>query len=114
MLEAVLDVSCRRFDGAVGVGHVGVHPKQVSNDEASAHLLASKQPSKTFASPEDIGELAAFLCTKAAAQITGEVHRTVHCAIGLLVWLVTSDPRVPSEPVGDWRFGSEGCTVCCL
>ena len=44
---------------------------QLSNDAASAELLASKQPSKTFATPEDIGELAAFLCSKAANQITG-------------------------------------------
>jgi len=43
----------------------------LSNDAASAELLASKQPSKTFATPEDIGELAAFLCSKAADQITG-------------------------------------------
>ena len=46
---------------------------QMTNDEASAALLpvAAKQPSKTFATPEDIGELAAFLCSKAANQITG-------------------------------------------
>ena len=43
----------------------------MTNDEASAALLAAKQPSKTFATPEDIGELAAFLCSKAANQITG-------------------------------------------
>ena len=46
-------------------------PLQLSNDAASAELLASKQPSKTFATPEDIGELAAFLCSRAANQITG-------------------------------------------
>ena len=35
-------------------------------------LLLEKQPSGKFATPEDIGELAAFLCSSAAAQITGE------------------------------------------
>jgi 3-hydroxybutyrate dehydrogenase len=34
-------------------------------------LLGEKQPSKRFASPEDIGALAVFLCSEAAHNITG-------------------------------------------
>ncbi|GGB51776.1 3-hydroxybutyrate dehydrogenase [Blastomonas aquatica] len=42
-----------------------------SVEEASDKLLCAKQPSGQFVTPEQIGELAAFLCTPAAAQITG-------------------------------------------
>ena len=38
---------------------------------AKAKLLAEKQPSQEFATPEQIGALAAFLCSPAAAQIRG-------------------------------------------
>jgi len=34
-------------------------------------LLAEKQPSRDFATPEQIGALAVFLCSDAAAQIRG-------------------------------------------
>ncbi len=43
----------------------------LTNEQASAKLLSEKQPSKQFASPEDIGALAVFLCSDAARQITG-------------------------------------------
>jgi len=43
----------------------------LSLEEASRALLAEKQPSKQFATPTEIGELAAFLAGKHAAQITG-------------------------------------------
>jgi 3-hydroxybutyrate dehydrogenase len=40
--------------------------------EAAAYdLLAEKQPSKRFVTPEQIGEIAVFLCSDAASQITG-------------------------------------------
>jgi 3-hydroxybutyrate dehydrogenase len=45
--------------------------KQISTDQAAARLLGEKQPSKRFVEAEHIGELAAFLCSPAAAQITG-------------------------------------------
>jgi len=38
---------------------------------ASEKLLIEKQPSKQFATPEQMGELAAFLSSEAAGQITG-------------------------------------------
>ncbi|SIS42178.1 3-hydroxybutyrate dehydrogenase [Insolitispirillum peregrinum] len=43
----------------------------VPNEEGAKDLLGEKQPSKRFASPEDIGALAVFLCSPAAQNITG-------------------------------------------
>jgi 3-hydroxybutyrate dehydrogenase len=43
----------------------------ISVDQAKSELLAEKQPSHEFASPEEIGALALFLCSDAAAQIRG-------------------------------------------
>lgn len=43
----------------------------ISIEAASEKLLIEKQPSKQFATPEQMGELAAFLSSEAAAQITG-------------------------------------------
>ncbi|MCE4554785.1 3-hydroxybutyrate dehydrogenase [Pelomonas cellulosilytica] len=43
----------------------------VSVDEAKARLLAAKQPSLEFATPEQIGGVVAFLCSPAADQIRG-------------------------------------------
>jgi len=40
-------------------------------ERAKMELLAEKQPSHEFATPEQIGALAAFLCSEAAAQIRG-------------------------------------------
>ncbi|HTP84058.1 MAG TPA: 3-hydroxybutyrate dehydrogenase [Alphaproteobacteria bacterium] len=44
---------------------------KISVDQAKAELLSEKQPSKEFATPEQMGELAAFLCSDAASQIRG-------------------------------------------
>ncbi|UCH76177.1 MAG: 3-hydroxybutyrate dehydrogenase [Rhodospirillales bacterium] len=46
--------------------------KKLTADEAMVDLLAEKQPSKQFVTPEQIGGLAAFLCSPAADQITGQ------------------------------------------
>ncbi|MGY4622927.1 3-hydroxybutyrate dehydrogenase [Bradyrhizobium sp. USDA 4486] len=43
----------------------------ISQQEATEELLAEKQPSLQFASPEQLGETVAFLCSAAADQITG-------------------------------------------
>ena len=40
-------------------------------EQATTDLLAGKQPSRQFVTPEQIGALAAFLASDAAAQITG-------------------------------------------
>ena len=44
---------------------------KITGDEAKRRLLAEKQPSGEFATPEQIGSLAAFLSSEAAAQIRG-------------------------------------------
>lgn len=43
----------------------------VSQDEAKRRLLGEKQPSLQFTTPEQLGELAVFLCSEAAANIRG-------------------------------------------
>jgi 3-hydroxybutyrate dehydrogenase len=43
----------------------------VDDAEAKRRLLADKQPSLQFTTPEQLGELAVFLCTPAADNIRG-------------------------------------------
>ena len=45
--------------------------ENISVDQAKRELLAEKQPSHEFARPEQIGSVAVFLCSEAAAQIRG-------------------------------------------
>ena len=45
--------------------------EKISVDTAKADLLSEKQPSHEFATPEQIGAVAVFLCSEAAAQIRG-------------------------------------------
>jgi len=44
---------------------------KIDNSAATIKLLSEKQPSQQFVQPEDIGGLVLFLCSPAAAQITG-------------------------------------------
>jgi 3-hydroxybutyrate dehydrogenase len=43
----------------------------IAADKAKAELLAEKQPSGQFATPEEMGALCVFLCSDAAAQMRG-------------------------------------------
>ncbi len=43
----------------------------VSNDEAKRRLLAEKQPSQQFTTPEELAELVVFLCSPAAQNVRG-------------------------------------------
>ena len=43
-----------------------------SFESAKVELLAEKQPSKEFVTPEQLGGLAVFLCSPAAAQLRGQ------------------------------------------
>jgi 3-hydroxybutyrate dehydrogenase len=45
--------------------------ENISVEQAKRELLAEKQPSHEFATPGQIGSLAVFLCSDAAAQIRG-------------------------------------------
>jgi 3-hydroxybutyrate dehydrogenase len=43
----------------------------ISNEEAKKHLLAEKEPSLQFTTPEELGELAVFFCSEAAKNVRG-------------------------------------------
>jgi 3-hydroxybutyrate dehydrogenase len=43
----------------------------VSNEEAKRRLLAEKQPSQQFTTPEELAELAVFLCSPAGNNVRG-------------------------------------------
>jgi 3-hydroxybutyrate dehydrogenase len=43
----------------------------LSNEAAKAALLAEKQPSGEFVTPEELGAMAVFLCSDAARQMRG-------------------------------------------
>ena len=43
----------------------------ITDAEAKKQLLAEKQPSLQFTTPEELGGLAVFLCSSAAANIRG-------------------------------------------
>jgi 3-hydroxybutyrate dehydrogenase len=43
----------------------------VSNEEAKKRLLAEKEPSLQFTTPEELGELAVFFCSDAAKNVRG-------------------------------------------
>jgi 3-hydroxybutyrate dehydrogenase len=45
--------------------------EKISVDQAKANLLSEKQPSHEFATPEQLGAVAVFLCSEAATQIRG-------------------------------------------
>src|SRR5262245_28853617 len=45
--------------------------EKIPVDQAKSELLAEKQPSHEFATPEQLGALAVFLCSDSAAQIRG-------------------------------------------
>ncbi|MFZ6774526.1 3-hydroxybutyrate dehydrogenase [Undibacterium sp. SXout7W] len=43
----------------------------ISNDEAKKALLAEKQPSGEFVTPDQLGDLAVFFCSDAGSQVRG-------------------------------------------
>jgi 3-hydroxybutyrate dehydrogenase len=43
----------------------------LSNEEAKRQLLAEKEPSLRFTTPEELGELAVFFCSPATNNVTG-------------------------------------------
>jgi len=45
--------------------------EKIPVEQAKTELLAEKQPSQEFATPEQIGAVAVFLCSESAAQIRG-------------------------------------------
>ena len=44
----------------------------VDNEEAKRRLLGEKQPSLQFTTPEQLGDLAVFLCSAAADNVRGQ------------------------------------------
>lgn len=54
-------------------GQIETRAKEMglSIEDSARDLLAEKQPSKTFVAPEQIAEIALFLCSDGASQMTG-------------------------------------------
>jgi len=46
--------------------------RNISDEEAKRELLAEKEPSLQFTTPDELGALAVFLCSDAAANIRGQ------------------------------------------
>ena len=46
----------------------------ITPEAAKIALLSEKQPSLEFVTPEQLGELTAFLCSEAAAQVRGAAY----------------------------------------
>ncbi len=46
----------------------------ITAEAAKIALLSEKQPSQEFVTPEQLGELTAFLCSEAAAQVRGAAY----------------------------------------
>jgi len=46
----------------------------ISNDDARIRLLGEKEPSLNFTTPEDVGNMVAFLCSEAARNIKGSCY----------------------------------------
>ncbi|KZD00604.1 3-hydroxybutyrate dehydrogenase [Oceanibaculum pacificum] len=46
----------------------------ITVEQAELDLLGEKQPAKRFTTPEQLGELAVFLCSDAAANMTGSAY----------------------------------------
>jgi NAD(P)-dependent dehydrogenase (short-subunit alcohol dehydrogenase family) len=44
---------------------------RISNEEAKKQLLAEKEPSLQFTTPEELGELAVFFCSDAGKNVRG-------------------------------------------
>jgi 3-hydroxybutyrate dehydrogenase len=55
----------------LGIARALAEREKISVDVAKADLLSEKQPSRQFATPEQIGAVVVFLCSEAAAQIRG-------------------------------------------
>jgi 3-hydroxybutyrate dehydrogenase len=47
------------------------HQRRISRQQAAAELLSDRQPSRSFVTPEQLGDTVVFLCSPAADQITG-------------------------------------------
>jgi len=43
----------------------------ISGEEAKKQLLAEKEPSLQFTTPEELGELAVFFCSEAGKNVRG-------------------------------------------
>lgn len=43
----------------------------LDNDSATRRLLGEKQPTQRFTTPEELGDLAVFLCSRAGGNVTG-------------------------------------------
>jgi 3-hydroxybutyrate dehydrogenase len=44
---------------------------RISNEEAKRQLLAEKEPSLQFTTPDELGQLAVFFCSPAANNVRG-------------------------------------------
>ena len=65
-LGRVMDPSCGPWPSKHAITS-----HRISNEEAKKLLLGEKEPSMQFTTPEELGELAVFFCSPAAANVRG-------------------------------------------
>ena len=83
----------------------------ISNDDARIQLLSEKEPTLDFTTPEDIGEMVAFLCTDAARNITGSAYTMDGGVVGAVGFLSVISKNMFPNIIIDVPIIKYGCNA---